>query len=96
MTRARRSGQPHRFAFADRRGVIGFGNRMPAGVLHIADDPSHERLYEVVEVLARHAYDGETLLVPGIPEADNDDQALDALIAFRDQVAKRLTAEPRP
>lgn len=83
------------FAFANRRGVIGFGHRVPANTLVIADDPNREHLHEVVEVLARHAYDGETLLVPGIPEADTDDQALEALIAFRRQVARDLTEEAR-
>lgn len=79
--------------YADRRGVIGFGTRVPRGLLLVASDASHERLYDVVEVLARHAYDGETLLVPGIPEAETDDQAVDALIAFRDQVRVRLAPE---
>lgn len=81
------------FAFADRAGVLGFGHRVPRGVLVVADDPDLDRLYDVVEVVSRHAYDGETLLVPGIPEAETDDQALDALIAFRHEVMRRLAEE---
>lgn len=81
------------FVFANRAGVIGFGHRMPANTLHIADDPDQGRLYDVVEVLARHAYDGETLLVPGIPEATCDADALDALLAFRRRVISALAEE---
>lgn len=84
------------FAFADRRGVISFGHHVPAGQLIIVDDPDDAKLRAVVEVVARHAYDGETLLVPGIPEAESNVDALDALIAFRQQVARRLFPEMRP
>lgn len=44
------------------------------------------KLRKVVGVCARHAYDGETLLVPGLPEAQNDAVAEAALERFRDQV----------
>ena len=37
---------------------------------------------------ARHSYDGTTLLVPGIPEADSDDQAEAAMVAFSEFLAK--------
>jgi hypothetical protein len=30
------------------------------------------------------------LLVPGIPEADTDDQALDALLTFRTRILDRM------
>lgn len=43
----------------------------------------------VVEVLARHGYDGR-LLAPGLPEADSDAAALVALMAFRDTLTDRL------
>lgn len=81
------------YAFTNGAGVIGFGHHMPAGVLHIADDPSHERLYEAVEMLAQRAADGETMLVPGIPEAETNDQAMEALIAFRRLVMRDLAKE---
>ncbi|MFN6055925.1 MAG: hypothetical protein ACK47C_07815 [Paracoccaceae bacterium] len=37
------------------------------------------KLKEIIGVKARHAYDGKTLLVPGIPEAADDQAAIDAL-----------------
>lgn len=43
-----------------------------------------------VEVVARHAYDGRTLLVPGIPEADTEVEALAAAKAFAEQIRKRV------
>lgn len=84
------------FAFTNRLGIIGFGHHVPVGQLIIVDDPDDTKLRAAVEVVARHAYDGATLLVPGIPEADSDIDALDALIAFRRQVARRLFPEMRP
>ncbi len=41
-----------------------------------------------VEARARHAYDGKTLLVPGIPEALTDEEAEQKLIEFRAFLAK--------
>ncbi|MDI4664690.1 host nuclease inhibitor protein [Xanthobacter autotrophicus] len=84
------------FAFTNRAGVIGFGHRIPADALHIADDPDQGRLHDVVEGLARHDHDGETLLVPGIPEATFEFDAVDALLEFRRRVARRLAQEARP
>lgn len=49
---------------------------------------SAKRLRRLLEVCARHAYDGKTLLVPGIPEAESDDEAFDAMVAFRDWLTR--------
>lgn len=76
-------------AGADRRGVIEFAARLPEGLLPIGRD-WEGRIRRAVEVVARHAYDGRTLLVPGVPEAADDDAALDAMYAFIDQVQLRL------
>lgn len=48
-------------------------------------------LLEIVSTIGRHAYDGETLLVPGVPEAADDDAALAAAHAFAAEIDKRLT-----
>lgn len=83
----------NRFVFSGRDGVIEFGPFVPDGRLPIAEASSADaqsRVREIVEGICRHAYDGETLLVPGIPEADSDDQALDALFEFRRRVTDRL------
>lgn len=59
-------------------GHIDFGRRVPDGALPIARGPS-KKLRDFVEVRSRHAYDGKTLLVPGLPEAANQVVALNAL-----------------
>jgi hypothetical protein len=77
-------------AFCDRNGVIEFGPFVPDGHLPIATSADGIRLRETIEGACRHAYDGKTLLVPGIPEADSDDAALDALLAFNRGIQERL------
>ena len=74
-------------AYADRRGVISFAEGLfePDGTLPIALHEDLEQLKDMVGVVARHAYDGATLLVPGVPEQPDDDwAALSALTAWRD------------
>jgi hypothetical protein len=68
-------------AFCWRSGLIGFGSAIPDGALKIAEGPS-KKLRELIGVVSRHAYNGKDLLVPGIPEADSEEQAADALEAF--------------
>lgn len=46
-----------------------------------------------VEVLCRLAYDGHTYLVPGVPEAESDDEAMNAVIKFKHVVAYRFLPE---
>jgi len=46
----------------------------------------------VVQTRARHAYDGELLLVPGVPEADSEEEALTALIRWARWVETALHA----
>lgn len=64
--------------------------RLPVGS---ANNRDAKRFKEIVSVNARHAYDGVTLLVPGIPEARNDDEAMDALLRFRRLVEMRMNGE---
>ncbi|MGF3028007.1 hypothetical protein ACQVP2_35100 [Methylobacterium aquaticum] len=75
--------------YCSRDGVIGIGRRAPRGTLSLVSAPGR-RLRRIVEVVARHAYDGTTLLVPGIPEAATDLQALEAARSFEAQVTRRL------
>lgn len=76
------------FACCDRRGVIEFHRQVPDGLLELASGrPS--QVYRLINATARHAYDGKTLLVPGIPEAEGDDEALNAAVAFRDWIGGR-------
>lgn len=61
-------------AYCTQNGVIGFTTPkrrilVPNGCLPIACG-SPKRLREVISATSRIAYDGKTLLVPGLPEAD--------------------------
>jgi len=47
-------------------------------------------LRSTVSAVARLAYDNETLLVPGVPEAEIDAAALAAVVAFVKAVDTRL------
>ncbi|EDY5732279.1 host nuclease inhibitor protein [Salmonella enterica] len=69
-------------------GLIEFGNTLPEGVLPIVTG-SEKRVRDVVEVLARHAYNGD-LLVPGIPEAASQDEGREALVGFSRVVHERV------
>jgi len=57
------------------------------GAICIANAPAKE-LRRKVSARARHAYDGETLLVPGIPEAQTDDEAFDAMQRFKEFLSR--------
>ncbi|MDP1681043.1 MAG: host nuclease inhibitor protein [Burkholderiales bacterium] len=81
-------------AYAWRSGRIDFGRKTPEGALTIATGPA-KKIKGVICATARHAYDGVTLLVPGIPEAANDDAALDALLAYQDWIVPRFIKEAR-
>ena len=63
-------------------GVIEFGETVPEGALGLGDGPK-EWLRDCVAAWGRLAYDNETWLVPGVPEAEDQGAALGAVIAFR-------------
>ncbi|MGG6201420.1 host nuclease inhibitor protein [Salmonella enterica] len=70
-------------------GLIGFGNTLPEGALPIIVG-EEKQVRDVVGVLARHAYNGD-LLVPGIPEAADQNEAREALERFSRVIQERLT-----
>lgn len=80
---------PFTYAYCWRGGQIQFGRRVPSGAIEITKDTDEQRLRDLMGVTARHAYDGETLLVPGVPEARSSDEAVDALIRWREWVLAR-------
>lgn len=82
-------------AWAWRSGKIELGRHAPDGAICFASGPA-KALHEIVGVLARHAYDGKTLLVPGIPEATSDDEAIEALSAFAKWVEMHLEGKMSP
>ncbi len=69
-------------------GLIEFGNTLPEGALPIVTS-SEKNVRDVVGVLARHAYNGD-LLVPGIPEAADQNEAREALERFSRVIQERL------
>lgn len=77
------------YAYCWASGVIQFGSRTPQGALPIARSRRHRALREFVEAMARHAHDGVTLLVPGVPEAADQAAGVDALGAFLEWAAKK-------
>jgi len=74
-----------------RSGVMRVGRQCPSGALALATGPER-RLRQLMCARSRHAYDGRTRLLPGIPEADTEQQALKALNGFLDWM--RSTPEP--
>jgi hypothetical protein len=76
-------------AYCFASGEIAFGPQLPAdGALPLAEGEPHE-LLDFISTMSRHSYDGKTFLVPGIPEAGEDQYAaLDALLRFSKWLAK--------
>ena len=68
-------------AYCFRSGQIRVGVRCPDGALPLAYGPER-RLRRAVDVRSRHAYDGRTKLVPGVPEAADEDAAMEAARQF--------------
>lgn len=85
------------YANVGRDGVIVFEQRadptlgkLPVGY---ATNKDAARFAQIVRMNARHGYDGVTLLIPGIPEADSDDDVMDALLRFRRLIEMRMNGE---
>jgi hypothetical protein len=58
-------------------GLIVFGRSVPEGALPIAKGPAR-KLRPFIQAVARHGWEPNTLLVPGLPEAPNQDRAMTA------------------
>lgn len=63
------------------------------GVIALATGERDE-LTDVLSSLARLAHNGETLLVPGLPEAQDSEQAVAAAIRFRERLEEHLGLWP--
>ncbi|EIJ6701590.1 host nuclease inhibitor protein [Serratia marcescens] len=77
-------------AYAWASGLIEFGDTTPDGALPILVG-QEEKVKDVIVVLARHSRINNQLLVPGVPEANDQHSAMDALIYFSN-IAKRQYA----
>jgi hypothetical protein len=77
------------YAYCNRSGVIGFGRKIPEGYLLIMKGPAR-KLREEINIAARHGYEKGILLVPGVPEADSEYEALEALFRFKQWLKKSV------
>lgn len=76
-----------------RSGETFVSRRVPKGTMKVVTGHGR-RLKRILSVCARHAYDGKTLLVPGLPEAGNDLQAIAAVKGFEQMLRERLAKGP--
>lgn len=76
-------------AYCWRDGRLECASRAPKGALVLANGPMR-LLRKITSTIGRHGYDGRTLLVPGIPEADTDLEALEAARRFQVECRRRL------
>lgn len=76
-------------AYCWRGGKIQVGKRCPERALPLFRG-SEYRLRKVVSATSRHSKDGKHFLVPGVPEATTANEAVDAVIAYRDWVLGSL------
>lgn len=79
-------------AFVWRSGLLQVAREAPEGSLKLATAPDTV-MTDAISGTARLAHDGQTWLVPGVPEAgDDSDAALDAVLDFQKQLNKRLAS----
>lgn len=78
------------YANVRRDGVIEFQNHDgdADNYLNVLSGPPAE-VRRIVTALARVGYDNQTLLVPGVPEADDDYAAVKAVQEFRRKCTQR-------
>jgi hypothetical protein len=76
-------------AYCFRSGQVGVARKVPPGSIALVSGPSAELRHQV-EAKARHARIGTALMVPGAPEAADDDAALDAAAAWAKWMVKNV------
>jgi hypothetical protein len=74
----------------DSAGVIRIGERCPKGALPIGRRRHFFTVHGAVSAVARLAFDNETLLAPGVPDAKTNDEDLNAVVTFTKAVDTRL------
>jgi hypothetical protein len=87
--------------FCDRHGQIKFGSRVPAGMCLIMRGPESV-VRDTMSARARWSYPTQrgghdsVMLVPGIPEARTEKQAMDALFRFVDWIKEKPVSRELP
>lgn len=79
MAKTLPKGHIHALCYAS--GEVVFRRTVPAGTLPLASGPE-EALRSEMEAACRHSHDGRTLLVPGVPEAKDQEEGLAAVQRF--------------
>lgn len=76
------------YAYCWQSGLIEFGTEVPEGAMPMVsvDD---QAVRDLLQATARLAHDNETLLVPGVPEALDEEAKLDALDRFMQWLRRR-------
>lgn len=80
------------YVYAWRNGEIGFGCVQPPKGVLVLGRGILEELTDAVSAMAGHAKDGRRFLVPGVPEARDKDEALEALIKFHARLQVHMHA----
>ncbi len=75
------------YAYCWASGTIWFGEDVPCGALPIVEGEK-DAVYRLMETAARYACDGKTLLVPGIPEAEDLQAKADAFALWVERLEK--------
>lgn len=76
------------YAFCWSSGVINIAKEIPEGAIKIFKG-TKRNLKDLIIGTARLAYGNETWLIPGIPESNTSDEALDALAKWLDWIKLR-------
>lgn len=70
--------------------LIEFGKKTPDGALPIIAG-NDEEVKDTIIAIARHSRTSDELLVPGVPEAANQNEAMDAFIKFTNWAKERYS-----
>ncbi len=76
-------------AYVYRNGRVRVGRKCPGAALPIVVAPER-KLRQAVQSLATHGYKRGVYLVPELPLAQNDDEAVRIVESFRDRLKSRL------
>nr|WP_156964243.1 host nuclease inhibitor protein [Trabulsiella guamensis] len=74
-------------AYAWASGLIEFGKVVPDGAVPVITG-DESRVRELIGVWARHSRVSDQLLVPGVPEAPDQHEGMDALIKFTNHITR--------
>jgi hypothetical protein len=88
-------------AFVYATGVIGFGKKCGNGSIGLARsaDDSEETVKafkDAIEVMSRHGYKPGILLVPGVPEAEDQAKGLEAVDKFKSWMKESFVRKTNP